>query len=450
MAVLKKLPIGIENFEEIRTENFYYIDTLGTKPFAGNSELANDGTIAFEKTAIEFKSGEETYLLNREVTDGTQVWYQNIDNGKTPDDYPVLDNTHGTVYRLSDGTYSNFKDEPEKKIYEIYTFEDFKKIPEIVKENSKADFKLMNTIFGNGETLTELIGSAENPYNGTFDGQGYYVYRFDMKPSDGDAALFDTIGALGTVKNLGIFFQTVEGENAAGIALTNYGVIDECISGSNLSGNFVDKLSGETRPLSETTTYVKAKSMAGGVVVENNGVIRNTANYAEATTSSSDGIVGGIAAVNSGIIENSFSISKLNAGQNGIAGGIAGKLTEKGSIHIGYCASESIEGNMVGAIFGQNALDPDMNVESLVTDTYYLSTLSGTDGQGTAKAKEDMKTDAFKDELNTLIKGRDGLCSWTRSDSKNLRYPKILSSLVVETELTNASKGLTVKGLMMR
>ena len=429
-------------------ENFYYIDTLGTKSFAGNSELSNDGSIAFEKTAIEFKSGEETYLLNREVTDGTQVWYQNIDNGKTPDDYPVLDNTHGTVYRLSDGTYSNFKDEPKKETYEIYTFEDFKKIPEIVKKNSRADFKLMNTIFGNGETLTEMIGSAENPYNGTFDGQGYYVYRFDMKPSDGDAALFDTIGALGTVKNLGIFFQTVEGENAAGIALTNYGVIDECISGSNLSGSFVDRLSGESRLLSETTTFVKAKSMAGGVVVENNGVIRNTANFAEATTSSSDGIVGGIAVVNSGTIENSFSIAKLNAGENGIAGGIAGKLTEKGSIHIGYCASESIEGNTVGAIFGQNALDPDMNVESLVTDTYYLNTLSGTDGQGTAKAQEDMKTDAFKDELNTLMKGRDGLCSWTRSDSRNLRYPKILSSLVVETELTNASKGLTVKGLM--
>ena len=29
MAVLKKLPIGIENFEEIRTENFYYIDKTG-------------------------------------------------------------------------------------------------------------------------------------------------------------------------------------------------------------------------------------------------------------------------------------------------------------------------------------------------------------------------------------------------------------------------------------
>ena len=429
-------------------ENCYYLDTIGSKPFLEDSDIVNDNTLALAKTAGEFKSGEEAYLLNREVTDGTQVWYQNIDNGKTPDDYPVLDNTHGTVYRLSDGTYSNYDTEPEKETYEIYTFEDFKKIPEIVKKNNRADFKLMNTIFGNGETLTELIGSAELPYNGTFDGQGYYVYRFDMKPTDGDAALFDTIGSMGTVKNLGIFYQTVEGEKAAGIALTNYGLIDECISGSNLSGSFVDKLSGESLPLSETTTFVKGKSMAGGVVVENKGVIRNTANYAEATAASSDGIAGGVAVINSGTIENCLSMGKLKTGENGIAGGIAGTLTGNGIIHIAYCASASIEAKTAGAICGQNETASARSGEGAISDTFYLNTLFGGEEQGTAKAKEEMRSDAFKDELNTLTEGKEGLCRWTRSDSKNSAYPKILSSLVVETELINASKGLTVKGLM--
>ena len=28
-ATQKKLPIGVENFEDIRTENFYYIDKTG-------------------------------------------------------------------------------------------------------------------------------------------------------------------------------------------------------------------------------------------------------------------------------------------------------------------------------------------------------------------------------------------------------------------------------------
>lgn len=151
-------------------KNNYYLDTLPVKGFLGEAEIANDEELAKAKTAEQFKSGEEAYLLNNEVTDGSQVWYQNIDNGETPDAYPVLDDTHGTVYRWEDGTYSNYEKEPVEETYEIRTFEEFKKIPEIVKKNNRANFKLMNTIYGNGGTMTESIGSADNPYNGTFDG----------------------------------------------------------------------------------------------------------------------------------------------------------------------------------------------------------------------------------------------------------------------------------------
>ena len=41
--------------------------------------------------------------------------------------------THGTVYRWEDGTYSNYEKEPVEETYEIRTFEEFKKIPEIVR-----------------------------------------------------------------------------------------------------------------------------------------------------------------------------------------------------------------------------------------------------------------------------------------------------------------------------
>lgn len=139
-------------------KNNYYLDTLPVKGFLGEAEIANDEELAKAKTAEQFKSGEEAYLLNNEVTDGSQVWYQNIDNGETPDAYPVLDDTHGTVYRWEDGTYSNYEKEPVEETYEIRTFEEFKKIPEIVKKNNRANFKLMNTIFGNGKTMTESIG----------------------------------------------------------------------------------------------------------------------------------------------------------------------------------------------------------------------------------------------------------------------------------------------------
>ena len=424
-------------------KNNYYLDTLPVKGFLGEAEIANDEELAKAKTAEQFKSGEEAYLLNNEVTDGSQVWYQNIDNGETPDAYPVLDDTHGTVYRWEDGTYSNYEKEPVEETYEIRTFDEFKKIPEIVKKNNRANFKLMNTIFGDGETMTESIGSAENPYNGTFDGQGYYVYRFDIKSADGNAALFDTIGARGSVKNFAAFYQNIEGEKAAGLAIVNYGLIDECISGSNLSGPFTDRVTKEPKDLNETTTFVKGTSMAGGVVVENKGVIRNTANYAKATASASDGIVGGIAVVNSGTIENCMSIGTLSTKENGIAGGIVGKLDKNGSIQIAYSAQTAIEGGTTGAVFGTKE-----ERAGAVNNTYYQDTLSGNEEQGTVKTAAEMKSNAFKEELNTLVAGNEELCSWTWNSTKNQGYPRILSSLITEVELVNASKGVTVKGMM--
>ena len=333
----------------------------------------------------------------------------------------------------------------ENGTYLITTFEDLKQAVEIVKENPVANFKLMNTIFGDGETMTESIGSAENPYNGTFDGQGYYIYRFDIKSSDGNAALFDTIGAQGSVKNFGAFYQNIEGEKAAGLAIVNYGLIDECISGSNLSGMFNDRLTDERKNLSETTTFIKGTSMAGGVVVENKGMIRNTANYATATASASDGIVGGIAAVNSGTIENCMSIGALSTKENGIAGGIVGKLDKNGSIQIAYSAQTAIEGGTTGAVFGTKE-----ESAGAVKNAYYLDSLSGNEEQGTAKTKAEMQSNSFKEELNTLVAGNKELCSWTWNSTKNQGYPRILSSLVTEVELVNASRGFTVKGMMYK
>ncbi len=56
-------------------------------------------------TKERFASGEIAYALNKGVTDGTQAWYQNI-IGDNADKYPVLKNTHNTVYEDND-KYTN-------------------------------------------------------------------------------------------------------------------------------------------------------------------------------------------------------------------------------------------------------------------------------------------------------------------------------------------------------
>ena len=74
------------------------------------------------KTAEQFASGEVCSLLNKGVTDGSQIWYQNIDNGAEKDAAPVADTSHGTVYYGYQGCktmgYSNTRlpDTPRHKL----------------------------------------------------------------------------------------------------------------------------------------------------------------------------------------------------------------------------------------------------------------------------------------------------------------------------------------------
>ena len=74
--------------------NCYWLDTTCDKGVGAGS----GGVTA--KTADEFASGEVTYLLNGSTSTGTLAWYQNLDNDQDKDTYPVLDSSHGVVYRI--------------------------------------------------------------------------------------------------------------------------------------------------------------------------------------------------------------------------------------------------------------------------------------------------------------------------------------------------------------
>ena len=73
-----------QSFTGSHIENTYYL-----------SEKTEDKNA---KTAQQFASGEVCSLLNHGVSDGSQYWYQNIDNDGEKDQAPVADSSHGTVY----------------------------------------------------------------------------------------------------------------------------------------------------------------------------------------------------------------------------------------------------------------------------------------------------------------------------------------------------------------
>ena len=93
-------PIAVVTSDRVSINNCYYL-----------VNSSNDYGHASPHSAEQFKTGETGYKLNKGVTDGTQAWYQNIDNGKTPDDYPLPDKNRGTIYYIeSENRYSNYPD----------------------------------------------------------------------------------------------------------------------------------------------------------------------------------------------------------------------------------------------------------------------------------------------------------------------------------------------------
>lgn len=88
--------VGQNKGTQATVSNCYYLTGSANQ---GQGQLTTDAAGTVVKTADEFASGEVTYLLNGSTSEDL-TWYQNLDNDQTVDSYPVLDSSHGIVYRI--------------------------------------------------------------------------------------------------------------------------------------------------------------------------------------------------------------------------------------------------------------------------------------------------------------------------------------------------------------
>jgi hypothetical protein len=280
-------------------------------------------TAATTKTSDQFASGEVAYLLNKSVTDGSQIWYQNIDNGGIIDVYPKFNG--GTVYYLEykntySNTYSEAPKEPDKFDKDddgnllIKSYDDLIYLSYLVRNEydvyGSQNYILTNNIKVEYNCLwTDGIGSiAENkPFNGTFDGRGYCIMGLNVK-SQGNGGLFEIIGENGCVKNLFVLdcdFR-VSSNKAGGIATINNGTIDHCVSGINSFLTGTVNLPNITIDSSELNSIIKG-DVCGGIAGENNGTIIGCRNASVLYGTQ----CGGIAAVNTGKIYGCANNGKI-------------------------------------------------------------------------------------------------------------------------------------------
>lgn len=448
-------------------------DNIGGIRGDGNGTISNcycisnqlTDTAATTKTPEQFASGEVAYLLNNSVTDGKQVWYQNIDNDKTPDDYPRFDG--GTVYYLEyKDTYSNtYSEKPaEPDAFDkdddgnliIRTYDDIVKFSELIRSDyevyGEQNYILANNIKASDDSeWTHGIGSVEDnkPFNGTFNGKGYCIVGLNVN-SPKYGGLFEIIGEKGKVQDLFVYdcdFK-VSSDMSGGIAAINNGTIDHCISGINLTSGIVHINSDITIDAVALNSSIKGE-LSGGIAGENNGLITGSRNAAVVTGAQ----CGGVAAENNGKIYGCANSVKIGASSSSVSGGLVGRNC--GIIESSYNSgmvsgnSEKTKGSIAGINGYEGAENPTVknvfyttvnNLNAVGTDS-----LTKPDETNKAKAKNsDFQSDDFVNELNSVS---DDTVTWVRKAKFNKGNPTIKSNFFM-CNVISAGNGITIEGSM--
>ena len=301
--------------------NCYWLDTAYDIAFSNGS---GDAT---EKTAEQFASGEVTWLLNGESTDGP--WRQNLGVAKLPSLSPYQNVVvkEGDSYKNSNFSIGNGSGDGPANVNGTYLIAEADDLYWFAKQVNSGD-KDANAVLmadidleGSSNVWTPICG-----YTGTFDGQGYTIRGLY------NAGLFATVDEGGRVKNVKVEGEiTIVSAGAAGggICGNNNGTIENCSFSGSISGSNAGGVCGENSGTITNccNTGSISGSNVGGVCGENSGTITNCCNTGS-VSGLSDAHVGGVCGTNSGTITNCYWLE--GTASAGIGNG-SGEATSKTS-----------------------------------------------------------------------------------------------------------------------
>lgn len=135
-----------------------------------------------------------------------------------------------------------------------------------------------------------MIGNADDPFTGTFDGGGHAISHFSWDSTgQNDIGLFGWIGADGQISDLRVTDVTVEtndGDCVGIVAGQNEGLIQRCSIDGSISGRY----------------------HIGGIAGINTGTIQDSCASGDMTGTNN---IGGLAGSNSGTLKNSYSTATV-------------------------------------------------------------------------------------------------------------------------------------------
>jgi len=201
-----------------------------------------------------------------------------------------------------------------------------------INEDLGGDYVLVDDIDASGIGNFEPIGSFDEPFTGSFDGNGHTVTGLTIDRDDEfDVGLFGAVGSGGTVENVGVEEADVFGEQwVGGIVGFNQGTVaDSYATGEVFAEARVGTLVGGnegTVTRSDATGEVTGVEIIGGLVGRNAGTVSES--YADVSVAGFDledsevEDLGGLVGVNVGSISDSYATGEVVG--DAFAGGLVG------------------------------------------------------------------------------------------------------------------------------
>jgi hypothetical protein len=166
------------------------------------------------------------------------------------------------------------------------------------------------------------IGTAEHPYDGTFDGKGFAVYDFSIEAEAERQGLFGTTGQNSSISNLTMYGKIQNNGNYTGaVAGYSQGTITNCHNYVKIpaaysytggiagySSGTIQQCSNHADILRYSETNLTAPLNNGGIVGQTAGTVSNCYNTGDLSGYMS---IGGIAGMGSGVISNCYNTGSI-------------------------------------------------------------------------------------------------------------------------------------------
>jgi len=290
-----------------------------------------------------------------------------------------------------------------------------------VRDDLDGDYVLTDDIDLSGTANFEPIGDFNDPFTGTFDGNGHSITGLTIDRTDEfDIGLFGGVGSGGSVKNVSVENVDVDGEQwVGGLVGFNQGdITDSYATGKVVADTRTGGLAGGNEG-SITDSYARGEitsvDIAGGLVGRNVGDIRES--HANVSVAGFEGVtardMGGLVGVNIGTVRDSYARGEVIGDR--FLGGLVG--ASDGDIIGSYATGEVVGSDDIGGLVGDLNFDES---EATLRDSYWdeeetaqTDAFGTQSGSPTVQNVEGLGTNEMKgDEAETNMNAFDFTAIW--------------------------------------